>query len=310
MRYFLGFDGGGTKTECVLLDAEGELLGRSQNGPSNPLRAGFPRACLSLGAAADAVLARMHLRSVDICGVFAGLGGAANPRTAKQLTSFFSRSFPNASVHVVSDLVLSLEAAVDGGPGIVLVAGTGSAAYGRNANGITAQAGGRGPWFSDEGSAFQIGRSAVESVVRAEEQRGPATSLSQRLMDFLDCQNWAGLTDRVIRNADDVFPRLYPLVVRAAEHQDAVAAAILQRAAKDLGTLVVSVARKLGMESEPFLLAKAGGVFGRSPLLDAALDAALASSLPHAQLKALEGSQAFAAAVLAIRGAGRMAATA
>src|SRR5580658_4163225 len=153
MTFFLGFDGGGTKTECVLVDGEGEVLGRAQNGPSNPLRAGFFKACMSLGAAADAVLARKHIRAVDIHGIFAGVGGAGLPRTVKQMTAFFVRSFPSASVRVTSDLELSLAAAVGDGPGVVLVAGTGSAAYGRNARGKTARAGGRGPWYSDEGSA-------------------------------------------------------------------------------------------------------------------------------------------------------------
>jgi N-acetylglucosamine kinase-like BadF-type ATPase len=310
MTFFLGFDGGGTKTECVLVDGEGEVLGRAQNGPSNPLRAGFFKACMSLGAAADAVLARKHIRAVDIHGIFAGLGGAGLPRTVKQMTAFFVRSFPSASVRVTSDLELSLAAAVGDGPGVVLVAGTGSAAYGRNARGKTARSGGRGPWYSDEGSAFQIGRKAVRAVVLAEEQRGPATSLSEKLMDFLDCQNWAGLTDRVIKNPDEVFPKVYPLVVHAAARGDAVSVGLLERAAEELSALAVSVVRQLGMEGEEFRLAKTGGVFGRSAILDPAVDAALASVLPGTRLEYLEGSQALAAAKLAIRESNGMEATA
>jgi glucosamine kinase len=310
MTFFLGFDGGGTKTECVLVDGEGEVLSRALNGPSNPLRAGFPRAYMSLGAAADAVLARKHIRAVDIQGVFAGLGGAGLPRTVKQMTGFFARSFPSASVRVTSDLELSLAAAVGDGPGVVLVAGTGSAAYGRNARGKTARAGGRGPWFSDEGSAFRIGREAVRAVVLAEEHRGPTTALSEKLMIFLDCQNWTGITDRVIRNPDDIFPKVYPLVVRAAARGDAVSVSLLKQAAEELSGLALSVVQQLGMEGEEFPLAKTGGVFGRSAILDPAVDAALATALPHARLEYLEGSQAHTAAKLAIRESNGMAATA
>ena len=77
---------------------------------------------------------------------------------------FFERGFPNARVRVTTDLEIAFEAAFGAGEGILLLAGTGSAAFGRDANGRTARAGGRGPWFSDEGSAFDIGRRAFAAV--------------------------------------------------------------------------------------------------------------------------------------------------
>src|ERR1700683_1641823 len=76
MNYFLGFDGGGTKTDCVLLDAQGLVLRKAQGGPSKPLRAGYPKAWFSLSGAADAVLARQSIKAVDIGGICAGFGGA------------------------------------------------------------------------------------------------------------------------------------------------------------------------------------------------------------------------------------------
>src|SRR5271166_386701 len=109
--YFLGFDGGGTKTECVLTNGEGEILVRTTAGPSNPLRTGYIRAWFSLSEADDSVLARQKIKAGDIQGVCAGLGGAGRAGVAKRITTFFDRSFPNAHVRVTTDLEIALEAA-------------------------------------------------------------------------------------------------------------------------------------------------------------------------------------------------------
>src|ERR1700691_5927550 len=183
-RYFLGFDGGGTKTECVLVDGAGNVLARSFAGASNPLRAGYTRAWFALSEAGDVVLRRQKLRAKDIAGVCAGLGGAGRSSVVNRTTTFFERSYPNAAVRVTTDLEVGLEAAFGSGGGILLLAGTGSAAFGRDSHGRTARAGGRGPWFSDEGSAFDIGRSAVRAVSLFDEGRGPATALSKKILSM------------------------------------------------------------------------------------------------------------------------------
>ena len=81
--YFLGFDGGGTKTECVLADSEGRVVGRSVGGPSNPLRAGYTKAWFALSEAADVVLSRQKLSAGHIRGICAGLGGAQKKAIVK-----------------------------------------------------------------------------------------------------------------------------------------------------------------------------------------------------------------------------------
>src|SRR5215469_905701 len=173
--YFLGFDGGGTKTECVLADGTGKVLARATAGPSNPLRIGYTRAWFSLSESLDLVLSHEKITSNHIRGVCAVLGGAGRPEVERRVQNFLERSLPNAEVEVTTDLAIALEAAFGSGEGIILVAGTGSAAFGRDAHGRTARAGGRGPWFSDEGSAFDIGRNAMRALLLAEENRGPET---------------------------------------------------------------------------------------------------------------------------------------
>lgn len=305
--YFLGIDGGGTKTDCVLIDQHGAVLGSAAAGPSNPLRAGYTKACIALGDAAYQVLSRRHLKPRDIRGVCAGIAGAARERVPQRMSSFLKGFFSEAAVEITTDLTITLEAAVGAGEGIILIAGTGSAAYGRNLQGKIARAGGHGPWFSDEGSAFDIGRRALDAAVRAEEGRGPATNLSRELLKGLGADDWAQLTDKVAKSPDEVFPRAFPLVARLADAGDAVSRQILSGAADSLAELAASVLSALDMLDMPDMkdrevpISKAGGTVGRSKFFDAAIDAALLRVAPHARIAALEIKPAEAAARRALR---------
>src|ERR1700722_7916825 len=300
--YFLGFDGGGTKTDCYLVDAEGTVLHRATAGPSNPLRAGYAKAWFTLSDAADFVLERQHLKADDIRGICAGIGGAGRDTVARRIATFLERAFPSATVLVTTDLAITLDAAVGDSKaeGVILVVGTGSAAFGRDAKGKTARAGGRGPWFSDEGSAFDIGRRALAAVVRAEENRGPQTALSAKMLKWLGCTEGARVLDWVVKNPDDVFPRIFPLVGELGDKGDAVACEILTTAAASLGDLAHSVIGKLDLQDRDIVLAKAGGTTGRSKFFDAAIDADLARLVPRARIVPLRMKPAEAAARMAI----------
>jgi glucosamine kinase len=302
-NFFLGIDGGGTKTECVLADADGSVLARAFSGPSNPLRAGYTRAWFALSEAADCVLGRAKLHAAHIGGICAGLGGAGVSSVARRVSTFFQGSFPHAHVRVTTDLEIAHEAAFGSGEGILLLAGTGSAALGRDAAGRSVRAGGRGPWFSDEGSAFDIGRRAFEAVVRAEEGRGPATALSQRIFEWHQARDWNLIRDAISKNPDDIFPKTFPLVIRLAEKSDAVCRDILSQAAVSLAQLAASVASQIGWRDREIPLAKIGGVYDRSKFFDAALDVELEKALPGIRFVPVEISPAEAAVRMAIRSA-------
>ncbi len=299
--YFIGIDGGGTKTDCILVNAEGEVLSHATAGPSNPLRAGYAKAWFAMSDAADVVLERAKLKSTDIRGICAGIGGAGRPSVAKRLSTFLEKSFPNAAVQVTTDLAITLTAGVGDGEGIILVVGTGSAALGRDAKGKLARAGGRGPWFSDEGSAFDIGRRAVGAIVRAEEKRGPQTALADKLLKWLGCSDWTQMLDWVIKNPDDVFPRIFPLVGELGDKGDPVSREILSSSAHTLAELTKSVIDELHLQDRPIPIAKAGGTTGRSKFFDAAIDAELKKVAPHAHVILLPLKPAEAAAKMAIR---------
>ncbi len=304
MNYFIGFDGGGTKTEAVLLDTQGQLAGRGLSGPSNPLRVGFEPAFANLRSAAEKALSAARADAKQVRGVCAGLAGAGSRRIVKRVMAFLVETFPGADVHVTTDASVALEAATDGGPGVILIAGTGSIALGRNAAGQTARAGGMGPWVGDEGSAFDIGRRGVMAVARARDGLAPVTLLAEMIPAALEVPNFYSLLERVAESHEKVFPRIFPLVVDAADLGDDPSREILFTAALALSQIALSVARRLNLADQKFILAKSGGVFGHSELLDGALDALLVSGAPKVKIQQLEVSPAVGAARWAMRLAG------
>jgi glucosamine kinase len=301
MGYSIGFDGGGTKTDCVLLDANGDILGEGHGGPANPLRSGFESAFSSLHEASAEAIVAAKIRPTEVTAVCAGLAGAGRRSVVRRITAFLAQEFPLATAQVATDFEVALEAAAGSGPGVVLIAGTGSVAYGRNAAGETARAGGYGPWIGDEGSAFEIGRRAVSAVARTRDADAPVTLLARMIPEALECPDWDDLMLRVMKSPDDVFPKLFPVVAAAANAEDSAAKEILFGSAIGLGNLAMIVIRRLGMKEQQFALVKCGGVFGRSRMLDTLLDSVLLSGALRAKLSRLEISPAVGAARMAAR---------
>jgi len=313
MDVFLGFDAGGTKTTCVVLDAASHFLAEAAGGPGNPLRIGFAKASFALEDTALRALGEARRGTESVRAIYAGVAGAGRSRIARRLVSYLSHAFPQASVRVITDIEIALEAALAPGnvdsrtneAGIVIVAGTGSAVCGRNSAGKTARAGGWGPWIGDPGSAYDIGRRAVEAALRARDHLGPSTALGEKILRAEEAaapakaQDWDVLLERIAKHPDAVFPTLFPVVTEAAAAGDVVAQQILASAAKSLASLAKGVIDSLDFKDELFTVAKSGGVFGHSKYLDDALDQELARIAPNAHLGSLRISPARAAAELA-----------
>jgi len=219
----------------------------------------------------------------------------------RRVTVFLSEEFPVATTQVTTDYEIALEAAVGTGPGVVLISGTGSVAYGRNQAGETARVGGYGPWLGDEGSAFEIGRRAVSAVARSRDADAPVTVMAEMISAALECPDWDDLMLRIMKTPDEVFPKLFPVVAAAANSDDSAAKEILFGSAIGLGHLAMLVIRRLGMKAQEFPLVKCGGIFGNSTVLDPLLDSVLASGALRAKISRLEISPAVGAARIAAR---------
>jgi glucosamine kinase len=304
MSFYLGLDGGGTKTAAVLVDAEGRVVAEVRGNASNPLRSSFARAFTALDDAAERALSVAGADAGDVRGVSAGLAGAGQPRVAKRFVAFLSTRFREASVEALTDLEIALETVAEEGPAVVLLAGTGSAAFGRDAEGRTARAGGWGPWFGDEGSAFDIGRRALAAITRARDGAAPVEVFEQAISSSLGVNDWRQLIEQVTRKPLERLPTVFPAVAAAAEAGNEAARGVLLEAAESLAALAGTVIRRLGLERSEFALGRVGGVFGRAACLDQRVEERLTSLMPGVRFVPLRFSPAVAAARHALRRAG------
>jgi len=167
--YYIGIDGGGTKTLCAVGD-ESRTLATATSGPSNVLRVGEAQAREALHQSVRQACAAAGITPAQVKHACIGAAGAARPEVAETVRRVLAEILPSpvqpSNINVVGDMQIALEAAFGAGPGVVVIAGTGSIAYGRDAQGSTARAGGWGFTVSDEGSAHWIGRAAAAALVR------------------------------------------------------------------------------------------------------------------------------------------------
>jgi N-acetylglucosamine kinase-like BadF-type ATPase len=299
MHYVLGFDGGGTKTECVLLDSQRQVRATTRSGPSNPLRTGFEAATNALAEAAQSAAREAGIDSREISALCAGLAGVGSAQSNEEMQRQLTNAFPNAKRRLITDLELSLEAT--GQPAaIVLVAGTGSSAIGRDAQGHIARVGGHGPLLSDQGSAYDVGRLAVAAAVRERDRTGSDTAIGAEILRLLKFSSWTELRDRARASADEVFPRVFPVIAQAAESGDAYSQTLLRYAAQEITVLADALVDRLKLRDSAIYIAKTGGMIANSKFFDAQLDVQLREIAPHATIGLLPISPAEAAARLAL----------
>jgi N-acetylglucosamine kinase-like BadF-type ATPase len=300
MQYVLGLDGGGTKTECVLMDAERNVRALGRSGPSNPLRVGFGGALAAVCEASQLALRSAKVSLENVVGICAGLAGTGQPDAARKMRRLLSEEYLGRSVHVCTDLELTLEATGDG-PAIVLVAGTGSAAVGRDAQGRVARVGGHGPLLGDEGSAYDIGKRTAMAELRKFDRTCTTSPFGAKILKEIAVSSWQEFQARAYAVPDDVFPKIFPLVATAADEGDSAAQEQLQIAAAELARLVDELVDRLHLREMKFLLVKSGGVIQRSTYFDDQLNQRLREAAPQAEFGALVGTAAEAAGRIALQ---------
>jgi N-acetylglucosamine kinase len=295
MRCILGFDGGGTKTDCVLMDETGAILARSRSGASNPTSFGVAASLASLSGAARDALRAAERSEQDVAYVVAGVSGAGEPSMRRALQTGLQPRFPNATILITSDLVLSLGATGEI-PSVVVIAGTGSAVLGRTAPLEMARAGGFGPVIGDPGSAYDIGRRAV-TVLFQKHLNSEAFPLGAKILESFQWK-FNELFDQVQAQPGAVFPKIFPVVASTAENGDIAARTLLSSAAQDLRDQAREVIEKLKLRDANFFLAKTGGVFDGSAFLGVQFDSLIRETAPKVRIGPLPRSIAEAAAEL------------
>ena len=262
MSFYLGIDGGGTKTECVIGDDQ-RVLASSIEGTIKIKKVGVKVANQALEAAIQEACKQAGIAPREIARTCIGLAGSSIPEVADWAYRAIRQIVPG-DVAVVNDTVIAHRAAFSGGPGVLVIAGTGSNVLGVNERGESARAGGWGPIISDEGSGFWIGRRAVAQAMRTHD-RGRPTELLNAIKQAWKLATLEEVVSMANANPPPDFASLLPEILRCSDSGDAVAREILRSAAEELAQLAMVVITRLWPSSEEVAVAVTGGVFSHSP---------------------------------------------
>ncbi|MGE0640452.1 MAG: N-acetylglucosamine kinase [Thermoanaerobaculia bacterium] len=294
MRYVIGIDAGGTKTTGILADEHGVQIREARAGGANLRAHGELGVEKSLYQVLDALDAPGPVDA--LCLGIAGVGAEAERGLVHDL---LRRLGIRRAVRIVNDAVVALVAGAAEGIGVVLISGTGSIAWGVDASGQTARAGGWGHLLGDEGSAFWLGHAAVRQGIRAADGRGAPTTLYERICSRLGVSATPDLVDWFY---DQELSRtrvaeLARIVEEAANDGDLAAEELLDQAAGHLVRAARAVVQKLALPPS-FPLVLSGGAFRACPSLVPRIEARL--HLPAARVVRLEAEPATGAVRLAL----------
>jgi N-acetylglucosamine kinase-like BadF-type ATPase len=267
MRLYLGIDGGQSGTKALLADETGKVIGRGRGGPCNHAGSAEGRAKF-LSAVGDCLRQAYHEAGIDsdsahFASVCLGLSGGSEDK--ESYTKELIRSDKYKLTH---DAEIALVGATCGEPGIIIIAGTGSIAFGRNALMQTARAGGWGYIFGDEGGGFDLARQALRRALQYEEGWGPASVLHQALLEVSGAVSANALLHQLYNHFDRQQIATYAqLVTASAEQGDEVAISVLTTAAEQLTRYARGVYQQLFRRPEVVPIVYVGGVFQSNILL-------------------------------------------
>lgn len=294
--YFFGIDGGGTHSRIAITDKDGNVIAGSKAGSTNIFSVSKEEIFKNLSLLLDSSLDAASLKKQDLKGGCIGSAGLSREKEQKLFREFFNEllgaRFP---VKLCGDGEILLCGGLDSFEGYCLIAGTGSIALGRTADGVLVRAGGYGYLLGDEGSAAWIGKTAIVRALRSLEKRDIPTGMLSVLLEAAGLTRHVDFVQYVHHDADKAkIAALAPLVTAAARSEDALALDILRVGADELTQLVKSV-----VEQSPQIqnrkLVLAGGVMEHDEIVTGRLKENLArdfSALTVASPKrtALEGA--------------------
>ena len=298
--YVLGIDAGGTKTVCYLADAQGTIVGEGRGGGANLQAHGELEVEKVLHAVIEEAVGDRAVLPAAVCLGVAGIDRAEDDRIVRGIMRRFGF---RVRTLVVNDALVALVAGVGDEPGVVLIAGTGSIAYGVNQDGFAARAGGWGYMLGDEGSGYWVGRKALAAVVRAADGRGPKTALTPLMLRPLQRSAIDGLVRRSTTRA---------CTARRSRRSAGWSSAPTPKGTPwrprfcalppdELTRAAASVVERLGMRGDAFRTVLAGGMFRVIPWLVDEVAARLAEVAPRAGVLRLEVEPAMGAVHLALK---------
>ena len=303
-RRILGIDGGGTRTRAVIVDDTGRLLGIGLGGPANYDDIGIDATRENLSRAILAARQDAGLEAQAFDAAFFGLAGVVSEndhRIVRQIIADLQVA-QEAQIGIDHDCRIALAGALSGRAGIVLITGTGSACYGRTADGKAWRAGGWGELLADEGSGGWLGLQALRMAVRAFDGREQPTRLVDDILTHFELQQMNDIMHRIYHVGLSRKERaaLAPLVMRAARDNDEVAQRLIDEGVAELAQCVQAVAHRLQIQDR-FDLAIVGGLYSVEDVFAAPLRAAIRTKAPGCRIQPAELSPVLGACILALQ---------
>lgn len=302
-RFFIGIDGGGTKTMGLLVDQAGHIIGKAESGASNYHAVGEEQTKKVLSDVVTRLTsdADPSLESCTCCLGLAGVTSSVDRHVIGRICDEIGMPGNRILTH---DAQVALAGGAEELSGVIIISGTGSIVYGMDAAGREAQAGGWGHLLGDEGSGYDIARSAFQAVARAADGRGDPTLLSSLMLDALEFSQSRNLIPWIHSVGKDQVAQFAGVVFNAANSNDSVAQRILDEAADELTLAARVVIDKLGF-SQPFNLVLSGGIFSHQPTFVESMRSRLRDLSPHARVRLPKREPAYGAILMAISQFGR-----
>jgi len=286
MKYLIGIDGGGTKTDCAIADLSGKIINQIKGKPSNFLVIGVEEAFENLFSLIEENLFQLEGDFADVKQIVIGVAGAGRDEDAMLLEKSFKDYAAEEGIHfkgvkVLSDAHIALEGAFPDSVGCILIAGTGSILFGKDENGIIHRVGGFGRLIGDEGSGYSIGRKALNAVSKASDGRGEETLISELLNAKMNSGSANGIINKVYTEKLDV-ASVARIVIQAAEESDPIAEDILDEEADELVLHIRSLINKI--QSDNLNVAFSGSLIDNKNFYSDLLKQKIKFTLPNVNI--------------------------
>lgn len=301
MNYLIGIDGGGTKTKCVVTDFDFNLLYETTGGPSNFLVFGTQKASENIYQLLSDCTKNLNCSFDNFDSIVLGTAGAGRRNDAEMMEqSFINYSkLKNVSIkkiRIESDARISLEGAFSGKPGSILIAGTGSIMFGKDAQGNIHRVGGFGRYIGDEGSGYSLGKKGLNAVSKYFDGRGTETMLSNLISEHFQINNSESLITAVYKNNFDI-ASIAKDVVYSAEKNDEVCKKIVE---EEIDELILHIkAMKQKINQRILDLSFTGSIITTDNYLSRELKLKLKEMLPDVNVKEPDHSPAMGAVFMA-----------
>jgi len=268
-HYVIGVDGGGTKTDLVLVDLAGNLVGMEKVGSTNYQAVGGEKLRDELleGFSGLANATNVDIDRIDH--IFLGLAGAGRETDQEEIKTLFDDTVFAGKITVDSDAIVALAGAFGTNPGIILIAGTGAICFGSNQDGKIVRSGGWGYLLGDEGSGYYIGREAIMASLKDFDGRGEKTKLKEKLEQRFELDSIDKIIPFIYQDEIDrvIIANIAPLVFDCVKEGDFISGEIIRKTGHEMGLLAKSVAKQLGFSGEEINVSLIGSIFKQKEML-------------------------------------------